>query len=106
MTYDDITGRWIKEAEASGELKHNKHYGKKLNLADEFAQTPEELKIAFKVLKNSGHTPGEVSLFKELEGLRKKLADETDEAERKSIQKQMAEKQLRIQLFAEQKTIR
>lgn len=106
MTIDDITGRWIKEAEKTGELKSNKHYGKKLILEDDFAKTPEELKIAFKVLKNSGYAPGEVSLFKELEGLRKKLAEETDEEERQSIQKQMADKQLKIQLFAEGKTIR
>ena len=106
MTYDDITGRWVREAEKSGELRANKHFGKKINLQDEFAQTPEELKIAFKVLKNSGFVPGEVNLFRELEGLRKKLAEETDEDERKAIQKQMADKQLKIQLFAEQKSIR
>ena len=106
MTIDDITGRWIKEAEKSGELESNKHYGKKLNLDDGFGNTPEELKIAFKVLKNSGYAPGEVSLFKELEGLRKKLIEETDEEERQSIQKQMAEKQLKIQLFTEGKSIR
>ena len=106
MTIDDITGRWIKQAEKSGELKQNKNFGKKLNLDDEFAKTPPELRIAFKVLKNSGYAPGEVSLFKELDGLRAKLAEETDEEERKSIQKQMAEKQLKIQLFAEQKSIR
>lgn len=105
MTSDDIAGKWIKEAEKSGELKRSKHFGKELDLQDGFAQTPEELKIAFKVLKNSGFTPGEVGLFKELEGLRKKFAEETDEQERKAFQKQIADKQLKIQIFVEQKKL-
>lgn len=105
MTSDDITGKWIKEAEASGELKRLKGFGKEINLQDDYASTPDELKVAFKVLKNSGYTPPQVNLFKELEGLRLKLAEETDEQERKSIQQQMADKQLKIQMFAEGKAI-
>lgn len=105
MTSDDIAGKWIKEAEESGELKRNKLFGKELDLHDGFAQTPEELKIAFKALKNSGSVPGEVGLFKELEGLRKKFTEETDEEERKALQKQIADKQLKIQIFAEHKKL-
>lgn len=105
MTSDDITGKWVKEAEASGELKGLKGFGKKIDLQDDYASTPDELKIAFKVLKNSGYTPPQVNLFKELEGLRQKLAEETDDEERKAIQKQMADKQLKIQMFAEGKAI-
>ncbi len=105
MTSDDITGKWVKEAEASGELKGLKGFGKKIDLQDDYASTPDELKIAFKVLKNSGYVPVEVNLFRELGGLRKKLAEETDEEEKKAIQKQMAEKQMKIQMFAEGKTI-
>lgn len=105
MTSDDIAGKWVKEAEESGELKRSKLFGKELDLQDGFAQTPEELKVAFKVLKNSGFVPGEVGLFRELEGLRKKLVVETDEEERKALQRQIAEKQLKIQIFAEQKKL-
>lgn len=105
MTSDDIAGKWIKEAEESGELKGYKKFGKKINLQDDFAQTPPELRIAFKLLKNSGYVPAEVNLFKELEGLRRKLAEETDEEEIKSIKKQMSDKQLKIQMFAEGKAL-
>lgn len=105
MTSDDIAGKWVKEAEESGELKRSKNFGKPLDLRDGFAQTPEELKIAFKVLKNSGFIPAEVGLFRELEGLRKKISTETDAEERKALQKQIANKQLKIQIFAEQKKL-
>lgn len=105
MTSDDIAGKWVRDAEETGELKSSKNFGKPLDLEDGFAQTPEELKIAFKVLKNSGFVPGEVGLFKELEGLRGKLAEETDGEERKALQKQIADKQLKIQVFAEQKKL-
>ena len=103
MAGESAVDKWMREAEASGELKHIKGFGKPFKSDDAFAATPEELKLAFKVLKDSGYVPPQVEMFKELAELRTKLAEETDEDKRKVIQKQMAERQMKIQMFAEGK---
>lgn len=105
MDRDEAAAKWVRDAEKSGEMKNLKGFGKPLNSDDAFDATPEELKLAFKVLKDSGYVPPQVAYFKELAELRARLAKETDDEKRKAIQKQMAEKQMKIQMFAEGKMI-
>lgn len=64
----------LREAQAKGELQSAKSYGKPLDLGDGYDDTPAELRMAFKILKDSGFAPAEVQLMNEVAGLRKQLA--------------------------------
>ena len=77
----------ICEAQAKGEFDNLPGKGKPLNL-DEDNHVPQELKIAYKILKNSGYIPPELELQKEINTTLDLLKHCTDEREKyKKIQK-------------------
>ena len=102
MSIDDIVGNWIKEAEKSGELKKLKGHGKPMPDDADYWRTPAAYRLAHKILKNSGFTPGEVKLVDEIATLKEKLRTSNDEEECAALRKEISEKQLRVQLFLEQ----
>ncbi len=93
---DDHIGRSLAQAHASGELRSAPGYGKPLDLGDGYDETPAELRMPFKMLKDSGFVPPEVELMREIEALRLALANEApDEASPKrqaltQLQQQLA----------------
>lgn len=58
---------------ASGELQSSPAWGRPLP-EDGFLETPTELRMAYKVLKNAGYVPDEVALMQELQAWRDQLA--------------------------------
>jgi hypothetical protein len=72
---EDHIGRSLAEAEKSGELKAAKSYGKPLDLGDGYDETPAELRMPFKMLKDSGYLPPEVQLMRDIEALRASLPE-------------------------------
>jgi hypothetical protein len=85
---DDHIGRSLAAAEASGELKAAPSYGKPLDLGDGYDETPDELKMPFKMLKDSGFLPPEVSLMREIAALRGVVAGLSDDDEAGRQQRQ------------------
>lgn len=75
---DDI-GRKLSESHASGELRSAPSYGKPLNLGDGYDETPEELRMGMKILKDAGVVPPEVELMQQIEAERLALESITDE---------------------------
>ena len=71
---DDDIGRALERAVASGELRTAASYGKPLNLADGYEETPVELRMGYKILKGAGIVPPEVELMQQIEALRESLA--------------------------------
>jgi len=71
----------IKEAQERGEFDNLPGKGKPLNLEDD-SNVPEELRIAYKILKNAGYLPPEIELKKEIRQMEDMLADMPDEKER------------------------
>jgi len=65
---DDI-GRALRESIASGELKSAPSYGKPMTFGDGYDETPDELKMPFKMLKDAGIVPPEVELMREIAAL-------------------------------------
>jgi hypothetical protein len=85
--FTQIAEEKIREAQAKGEFDNLPGKGKPLNL-DEDNHVPEELKIAYKILKNSGYIPPELELQKEINTTLDLLKHCTDEREKyKKIQK-------------------
>ena len=71
---EDHIGRSLTESQHNGELKSAPSYGKPLNLGDGYFETPDELRMGFKVLKDAGVLPPEVELMRQIEALRQSLA--------------------------------
>ena len=71
----------IKAAMERGEFDNLRGRGKPLVLDDD-SQIPPELRMAYKILKNSGHAPPEVEEQKEILSMRRLLARCPDEKQR------------------------
>jgi len=71
---DDHIGRSLADAERNGELRSAPSFGKPLDFGDGYDETPAELRMPFKMLKDSGFLPPEISLMREIETLRGTLA--------------------------------
>lgn len=82
-TFDERMAEMLREAQESGELRAARSWGRPLDFGDGYLETPPELRMAFKVLKDAGCAPPEVQMFKDLAALREQLAaldPEGDEA--------------------------
>jgi hypothetical protein len=75
---DDHIGRALRDSAASGELQAAPSWGKPLDFGDGYDETPAEMRMPFKVLKDAGVVPHEVTLMAEAAGLRKDLAAGAD----------------------------
>jgi len=100
---DDAIGQWVKRAERSGELKRTRFLGKKFEFNDGFEGTPDEHRLAHKVLKNAGYVPYEVELLKKLSALRdaQRQAGEADTEQAVQLKKEIAEVQQKLAMRLE-----
>ncbi len=73
MLEDDI-GRALDVSQRNGELRSAPSWGRPLQLGDGYAQTPGELRMGFKILKDAGVVPHEVQLMQEIAALKAALA--------------------------------
>ena len=76
---EDHIGRSLTESQQSGELQSAPSYGKPLNLGDGYSETPEELRMGYKILKDAGVVPPEVELMRQIEAQRQSLSSLPDE---------------------------
>ena len=74
LLHEDHIGRAIRDAEQSGELQAAASFGKPLDLGDGYDETPAELRMAMKVLKDAGVVPHEVTLMREAAALQAQVA--------------------------------
>jgi len=100
MSLDKIVEEAIKNAQREGKFNNLPGKGKPIDLTAYF-ETPEEIRMAQTVLKNSGFSPIEVDLLNEIAALKKTLASISDEGERGEITKKIRDKQLDFNLRME-----
>jgi hypothetical protein len=98
---EDHIGRAIRDAEQSGELQAAASYGKPLDLGDGYDETPAELRMAMKVLKDAGVVPHEVTLMREAAALQVRVDACNDAAALPGLQRQLAELRQNIALRLE-----
>jgi len=92
----------LRVAQESGELKSAKSYGKPIDFGDGYDDTPAELRMAFKVLKDSGYAPAEVQMLHELAEMRRQhagLDPESDAAVK--LRAKISEMQVKVALRME-----
>ena len=76
-----IAEQRIREAIENGEFDNLKGMGKPLDLGDE-SWIPEDLRMAYRILKNAGCVPAELELRKEVLNLRELISTIDDNKER------------------------
>src|SRR5512143_2267990 len=91
-----IAERKIREAMARGELDNLPGAGKPLAMDEDLSGVPDELRMAYKMLKNAGFVPPEVELRKEIVSLREMLGTLEDDEPRRRLRRELDFKLLRL----------
>lgn len=100
-TLDEQIAQRLHEAQRSGELQSAASWGKPLDLNDGYAQTPEELRMAFKALKDAGFVPPEVETMRSIAALRALIESEPDAAKTEAMRQRVSELQQHLALRLE-----
>lgn len=96
---EDHIGQHLREAQ--DELQHAPSYGKPLNFGDGYDDTPAELRMGMKILKDAGVVPAEVEWLRAAAELEARIAACSDDPERRALQQQLADKRQQIALRLE-----
>ena len=81
LTLDAIAERRIREAQERGEFDDLPGAGAPLDLDDD-SLVPEDLRAAYRVLKNSGFVPPELEVYREIREVEQLLQRVEDDGER------------------------
>ena len=88
----------IQEAQRKDEFENLPGKGKPLELAD-YSSLPEDLRMAYHLLKNANVLPPEAELLKDIHILEDLLKHVEDEGERKSLAKSLQWKMMRLDML-------
>ena len=99
---DIIAEKKIREAIEKGEFANLPGAGKPLRLEDD-SMVPEDLRTAYKILKNAGCIPPELELRKEILTLRNLLSTIEDEDARRGAVRELNAKLLKLNVMGKRK---
>lgn len=102
MSIESAIEQKIKEAMARGEFDNLAGKGKPLDL-EAYFNTPEDLRMAFSILKSNDFVPEEVEIFKEIAELNQKLKASSDETEVTILTKKLNERKLTLSLLLDKR---
>jgi hypothetical protein len=100
MNFDKLIESIIKEAQERGEFDNLPGKGKPIDLSAYF-DTPEDVRMAYSILKNAGMNSREVDLLKEIAELKQVHAAMLDGKKKKEILKEIEKKQIEFSLMTE-----
>ena len=98
---EDHIGRSLAESEKSGELRAAPSFGKPLNFGDGYDETPDELRMGYKILKDAGVAPPEVELMRQIAALRDSLEGRADDDATRKERQRLVEMQQALALRLE-----
>jgi len=90
-TLDEEIARHLRQAAESGELQSAKGYGEPLAEAQGWNETPDSLRMPFKILKDAGVVPREIEMFQQRARLRAALQAATTPDEQTALQSALSE---------------
>ena len=105
MSIESAIEERIKEAIARGEFDDLKGRGKPIDL-DAYFNTPEDLRMAYSILKSNNFVPEEVEMMKEIAVLKEKLDACELKEDREKLRSTLYEKRLALTLLLERRRIR
>ena len=105
MSWRRIAEARIREAIEQGVFENLPGAGKPLDL-DEYFNTPEDLRMAFSILKNANCAPPEVEMLKEVSRLQHAIAEASDAATRKQLQRTLVYRRIQLAISLERRSPR
>ena len=102
MSFSRIAENRIREAMEQGEFDNLPGAGQPLSLEEYFA-APEDLRMAYSVLKNANCRPLEVELLNEIARLQQAVTAAIDTATRKSLERQLADRRTELAILLERR---
>lgn len=105
MPFSRIAERRIRDAMAQGEFDNLPGAGKPLNLEDYFS-TPEDLRMAFSILKNANCAPAEVELLNDIARLQRAIAETADAATAQELRRALVDRQTQLAIALERRSPR
>ena len=100
MSLESFIEQQIKKAIAEGEFDDLPGKGKPVDLKAYF-DTPEDLRMAYSILKDANIIPEEMQLLKDIEALKAQLETCSDAQQKNQIEKAIREKRLTFNLLIE-----
>jgi hypothetical protein len=100
-TQDEVIAKHLEEARRSGELQSVEGFGKPLPTDEGWEATPDEFRLPFKILKNSGYVPPEVEMLRKRADLASKVQAASDEGERRTLMRELSALEQSISLRLE-----
>ena len=100
MNFDKLVESIIKDAQERGDFDNLPGKGKPIDLSAYF-DTPEDVRMAYAVLKNAGMNSREADLLKEIAELKQVHAAMLDGKKKKEILKEIEKKQIEFSLIME-----
>ena len=100
-TLDEQIAQHLRESQRSGELQSAKGYGQPLDFGDGYDETPPELRLAFKILKDGGFVPPEVEAMRQIAQLREQVESTADAAQAEALRRRISELQQHLALRLE-----
>ena len=100
-TLDELIAQHLQESLASGELRGTRSWGQPLDFGDGYDDTPAELRMPYKILKDAGFVPAEIEWMHRAAALKAQIAAAPDEAAAEPMRRELAEMQQRIALRLE-----
>ena len=98
MSIESAIEQKIKEAIARGEFDNLAGSGKPLDL-EAYFNTPEDLRMAYSMLKSNDFVPAEVETLKEIAELNERIKSSTDDAEINDLTLRLNERKLAVRLL-------
>ena len=102
MSIESAIEQRIREAIERGDFDNLSGKGKPIDL-DAYFNTPEDLRMAYSILKSNEFVPEEVEIFKEIASLKQKLSEAADDTERETLTRKLQERGLALSLLMEKR---
>ncbi len=105
MPFSRIAENRIRGALEQGVFENLPGAGQPLDL-EEYFSTPEELRMAYSILRSANCAPAEVELASEIGRLERALAQSEDTTTRKVLQRALTDRQTQLAVMLEQRSRR
>lgn len=99
---DKFIDEQIRKAIEAGEFDNLPGKGKPIDLSTYF-ETPEDLRMAYSILKSNNFVPEEVEILKEIDDLKKHLVVCSEENEKSKIRKEINDKNYAFNMLIEKR---
>jgi len=103
MAFNRVAENRIREALAEGKFDNLPGAGERIDL-EEYFSAPEDLRMAYSILKSANCAPAEVELLNEIARVKDALARAEDEASRQSLRETLANRQTELAVLLERRT--